>query len=408
MNKIFHIAKWEFVEKLKTKSFLIYMILFPTILFSISLLPSLMDKHENVSKTIGVVDLSNKYSATLHENFETLLFKNGRAKFLSVNIPQIDYSSMKEKNYLSRLNISAIILLEEINGSTQIEINQLSFLADDELIQIKNILKNSVTKAKLVENEISPVLLKEIDSGIKIILNNTEITDDEDAFLKTFFSSYLFILLFVLMIIFSGGQLIRSLVEEKSSRIIEVLLSSCSMKELLAGKILGLTFLGFFQLFVWIFIIGGLIKSNSLEISLMNNLLFQLVFFVLGYILFSSIFIGAGALVSSEQEAQHVTSYISISLIFPILFSVQVLSYPDSLLAKVLTYFPFTTAPTMILKLNVQNPSFSELITSATILLFSIYLVITLTAKIFSRGILSISRRPRLTEIKEWIFKGNK
>ena len=206
-----------------------------------------------------------------------------------------------------------------------------------------------------------------------------------------------------MMIIFSGGMLVRGILEEKSNRIIEVILSSATAKELLTGKILGLGFLGIFQLIVWV-ILGKLIAGNVIaELNLDSALILKLIYFTLGYYLYAAIFVGIGSAVSSEQEAQQLTTYISITLILPIVTSLQIIQQPASLLAQILSYFPLTASPVMLLRINIYSPPVWEIVSTLLILVLSTLFVILISSKIFKFGILSYGKRPSLKELINWM-----
>ncbi|MCB0753596.1 MAG: ABC transporter permease, partial [Ignavibacteriae bacterium] len=227
--------------------------------------------------------------------------------------------------------------------------------------------------------------------------------DSEEEILKSFLNSYLFIILLITMILFSGGMFVRSLVLEKSNRIIELILSSCTSRELLFGKVLGLSLFGIFQFLIWIAIGIFLHQTNTLNFSTINNLGYQFLFFVLGYVFYSSIFIGLGSIVSMDHEAQQLTGYLSIFLISPIILAVEIIRAPNSVLSLLLSYFPLTSAPVMLLRLNTTKSSLTEIFSIVLVLLFSLYVVVYLSSKLFRIGILNTGKKPSLKEILNWL-----
>ncbi|MDR3666475.1 MAG: ABC transporter permease, partial [Ignavibacteriaceae bacterium] len=235
---------------------------------------------------------------------------------------------------------------------------------------------------------------------IKIEENGKESKAD---FLTLFFSSFIFIMLLMMMILSTGGMLVRSLLEEKSNRLIEILVSSCSKKELLAGKVFALSALGFTQILIWGLL--GLITARTalVPMEVFDNILPMLGFFILGYVFYVSIFVGIGSVVSTEQEAQQLTSYISIILIIPTVFAVSAIQYPGSPMIKILSYIPFTSASIMMLRLKIESIPAGEILIVLLIMLFSIYLTVTFSAKLFKIGILSFGKRPALKELIRWI-----
>jgi len=175
-----------------------------------------------------------------------------------------------------------------------------------------------------------------------------------------------------MMILSSGGMLVRSILEEKSNRLIEILISSCTPMELLTGKIIGLSALGLFQMIVWLLIGFFLVGTNSLPAGVFNHIGLMIIYFILGFIFYTGIFVGIGAIVTTEQESQQVTSYLSIILILPVVFSITAIQNPNSELVKILLYIPFTTPSIMLLRFNITQVPTGEIILTLIILIISI------------------------------------
>jgi len=210
-------------------------------------------------------------------------------------------------------------------------------------------------------------------------------------------------MLLLMMIIYSGQMLVRSLVEEKSNKLIEILISSCTPEQLLAGKILGLSALGLFQMFIWACIGIGLAGSSMIPASAFNNIFIMLVYFILGFLFYTALFVGIGSIVTTEQEAQQITSYLSLVLVLPIAISASAIFNPDSLLVEILSFIPLTIPAIMLLKINVVNVPTAEILSTIIIMVASIYITIFAASKIFRIGILSYGKRPGIKELISWI-----
>lgn len=260
------------------------------------------------------------------------------------------------------------------------------------------------TNLKLTQLGIGATILNYINNKAELDPIKLDESGKESSadFLVVFFSSFILIMLLMMMILYSGGMLIRSLIEEKSNRLIEVLVSSCTSDELLTGKILGLSALGLFQILIWVILGIALAGSSVIPVDAFKNVLPMLIYFILGFIFYTSIFVGAGAIATTEQEAQQLTSYISLVLLFPIVLVFSAVQNSNSFFLQFLSYFPFTTPSIMILRLNLQEISLQEILITIVIMLISIYVTITAAAKVFRIGILSYGKRPSLKEIIRW------
>ena len=407
MTKSIIIARWEFFERIKRKSFIISMLLIPLLIIGISLLPSLIiQKGNDYPLPLGIVDFTKKYEGEFSNELASSLLDNGQPAFFTFNLigRSNDENSLLEsadKQVLSDLLIGYVIITDEPELT-------LTFRSKDIFnLEKLSIIEQSFNKAAIIihgkEQNIDLTKSEFLSSKISRLKKSYINAQSEEDILRSFLNSYLFIILLVTLILFSGGMFVRSLILEKSNRIIELILSSCSSKELLLGKVLGLSFFGLFQLTVWMVIGIILHKTNTMDFATIKNLEYQLLFFVLGYIFYSSIFIGLGSIVNLDQEAQQLTGIISIFLIFPIILAVEILRSPNSILSLVLSYFPLTSVPVMLLRLNSTRPGIIEILMVIMILLFSTYLVILISSKLFRFGILKTGKRANFKEIISWI-----
>ncbi len=263
-------------------------------------------------------------------------------------------------------------------------------------VKNKQLLRNAGVDSTVINSTMKYVAV----NPIKIEENGKESSAD---FLTLFFSSFVFIMLLMMMILSTGNMLVRSLLEEKSNRLIEILVSSCTQKELLAGKVIALSGLGFTQIFIWSTL--GLVSASTaiVPLNVFDNILPMMLYFILGYVFYVSIFVGIGSVVSTEQEAQQITSYISIILTMPVIFSLTAIEYPGSLLVKILSFIPFTTASVMMLRVKIESIPLWEFLTTTLIMIVSIYITILSSAKLFKIGILSYGKRPSVKELIRWI-----
>lgn len=396
------------MEKIKRKSFLISMVVMPLLIIGFSFLPSfLISDIKDSPLPIGIIDFTNSYKNDLSKEVALNTLPDGQPTFLVLNFADKNRTKLdllnKVDNQVLSNGIAGFIIIEKNNGRINLSFRTNRFLDIEKIFLIEKAFNKIVLKHNLQISGLAPKDISIISNNyIKL---NKEFIDgaSEEEIFKSFITSYLFILLLITMTLFSGGMFVRSLVVEKSNRIIEIILSSCTSKELLFGKVLGLSFFGLLQFIIWTILGIVLYKTNTVDFSSIQNLQYQFLFFVLGYILYSSLFIGLGSVVTVDHEAQQLTGYLSIFLIFPILFAFQIISSPNSILSLVLSYFPLTAAPVMLLRLNSTNPSLMEIISVVLVLLFSLYIVIFISSKLFRIGILNTGKRPSIKEIITWL-----
>lgn len=411
MNKALIVAKWEFVEKVKSKAFVISLFLTPLLIIFFSVAPTLlMHSEETETTVIGVLDFTQEYFENLSSDLEAQMLNNNTPAYLVRNLytDNLPKDSIIVKADLLVLNkkIDGYLIIERSNSDSLIFNYRSKSVGNFKLISlleksVNNIFMHQILASRNVDNSVIELLKNRINiNSVKIKQAGEE---GESEFLTTFFSSMIFILLLMMMIIYSGQMLVRSLLEEKSNRLIEILVSSCTPNELLLGKILGLSFLGLAQIFVWVLMGIAAVGSTLVSYSSFENLPIILFYFLLGYLFYTSLFVGIGSIVSTEQEAQQITSYLSIILVLPIIFLLSAMQNPDSTMVNVFTYVPFTLPSIMIMKANLLEISFLEHLIATIIMFVSTAIIVFLSGKIFRIGILSYGKMPSLKELKSWI-----
>ena len=228
--------------------------------------------------------------------------------------------------------------------------------------------------------------------------------ETENNFLLSYLAPVVAVLFLFISIFTSSGFLFSGILREKSNRIIEILVSSCSSLQLMGGKIIGLGLLGLAQVAIWMAITIGLLKFDLLPNAGLEYLNWQnagifAVYFVLGYLFFAAIYVGFGSLFSSEEDAHHLTQLLRLTAIFPVALAVLVLEAPRSLVVRVLSYIPFLTPTFMILRTPVERPSEMEYGITMAIMVVSIALAIFTAAKLFRIGSLLYGKKPGVREI---------
>jgi ABC-2 type transport system permease protein len=415
MSKVPTIAKWEFFERVKKKSFIVSLLMMPLIIVLFAVVPSLLaSKPDENVRNFGIIDQTDSLASIISKKLaEKYKLPNGKPNYAITVISDQD----KDLDHLKKI-ATAKILDNEIEGYFIIPATVLG-VGDTEEIEYRaeNVgnIRDQERFSTMLEDVIIEGRLRAAGFDAKRIQDLTKKVDvktfkissggeeEEAGFAETFFSGYIFIMMLMFLVLTTGQMLVRSVVEEKSNRIVEVLMSSCSPMDLMAGKILGLSLLGFTMVAFWVSVLIGVNFATTMPSLPLDNLALTFVYFVLGYLLFAAIFVTIGAPLSTEQEAQQATSYISIILIMPIALAFLVMQNPDSTLVKVLTLIPIFTPSFMAFRLAVQTPALWEIVVSLILLSLSIVGMMWIAAKVFRIGILITGKRPNLHELYRWI-----
>lgn len=411
MKKIISIARWEFLEKVKTKTFIISLIITPLLIISFSVLPSILFRQDyNNVQVIGIIDNTNKYFHNIEEELQKYILPDGQNKYVLINLTQNNQNleamkKLADRKVLENLLEGYLIIQLKENDSILAEYRSDKF-RDTEIVSRLEETLNSVRIERILESEgMESTIITQIQDRTLIQQNKIEEEGrvSESDFLTTFFLSIVFILLLMMMVIYSGQLLVRSMIEEKSSRLIEILVSSSTPDELLAGKVLGLSLLGLTQIVIWVLIGLGLAGSALVPLTAFKNVLPMLIYFILGFLFYTTLFVGIGSTVNTEQQAQQITTYLSLILMLPVVIAMPVIQNPNFIVTKIFSYIPLTIPTIMVLRLNVQNVSIFEIVLTILILALSIVVVTKLSAKVFRIGILSYGNKLSLKEIMNWL-----
>lgn len=414
MKKYYAVARWELLEKIKTKAFLFGLFFTPLIILLFNIVPALlMNEAEEVSLSFVVVDKVGGIYQPLKDSLENKYLKKDKSKLYNIidsEFPISDtviYKTILNKK-ISTDEIDAYFVINKIiKNEIRIDYYAKQIGLGKDQSRIENLVREIIFYQRLKSEGYPYEKIESLKPKSNLV--SYKISDegksDEASFLSIFFTGYIFVILFMILCLSTGQMLVRSVVEEKSNRLIEVLLSSCSSKDLLIGKILGLSALGLTTISVWV-VIGliAVIAFNTFSFSLgLISVLLISIYFIIGYIFFSSIFVALGSSMTTEQEAQQMTGYASMLMVLPIAFLVPMMQNPDSQIAKILSFVPIFTPTFMILRISIKMPEVWEIILSLVILISSTFGMMIVASKIFRIGILITGKRPTFKELFKWI-----
>jgi ABC-2 type transport system permease protein len=419
MNKIFLVIKREYLAIVASKWFLIGTILGPLLMAVLILAPVLVAKLDVSERKITIVDLDN--DASLVSSIE----KKITSKRSELNKSQLTIKTIAVENQTTFPELQEKLTKEVksggINGYLLIKKDlqdySIEYVAENvsDIATIRQL--EDATNAVIVEKRLSSAgmdaekinqLSKPIDIKTKKLVESGAKEDNGQSMVL---GLIMMIILYTTMIIY-GMTVLRGILEEKQSRIIEVIISSISPLELMFGKLIGIGLVGLTQFSIWsIFaaILPGILAATSVAkgVSLPDVPKFLLVcfviYFILGYFLYSTLFALVGATVSSEQDAQSAQMPITMLLIIATVFSSLIIRDPNSTASTVLSLVPFFSPILMFLRIAVQTPPLWQILLSFAIMIITIIGCSWLSAKIYRVGILMYGKRPTIPEMIKWL-----
>jgi ABC-2 type transport system permease protein len=271
--------------------------------------------------------------------------------------------------------------------------------------------------ANLLSGEVSDEVLERAQTPLLLVSTRLDPETGEiipaESELAAFAMPYVFALLFMMSLFFTSGYLLQGVSEEKENRLIEILLSSVSARQLLSGKVIGLGAAGLMQIVVWLISAVALLAIASIFISLPEGLtipiglfIFGIIYFILGYLLFGILMATLGSIGSTARESSQWTTIIVMPSIIPVILIGLFIENPGHLIFTIFTLFPLTAPVAAIMKLSIGALPIWELLLSIAILIASILGAMWLAARVFRTFLLMYGNRPSLREMRRYIREG--
>ena len=414
VHKVWAIIRREFVERVRTKWFWISAVLGP-VLFAGIIVFQIVQSLGGAVRNIAVVDSS---SAGLGQRVVEALEASGsfRATLVPAHAGVMD--SLKDVVESKRLN-GFLIVTNDLVETGRAEY-QASNLGMQTIETLQRTLGRLVVKERLEQKGVNPTVVDW--AQIRIALDQKKIsrgkTVAENA-AQSFFTAYMMAILLFMAILLYGVNVMSSVLEEKTNRIIEVLVSSVRPFQLMLGKILGAGSVSFFQFVIWgvsarvlLSLRGPIARAlgadpASVQLTLphipLTTLAVFIAFFLGGFLLYSAMFAAVGAMSSNEQEARQAQQPVTYLLMISYLSILGLTNDPSSTFARTLSLIPFTTPIATPVRWTAGSMPTWELVASLVILAIGIVAVTWIAARIYRVGILMTGKRPNLKELMRWV-----
>ena len=233
---------------------------------------------------------------------------------------------------------------------------------------------------------------------------------------QTFIVVFSLILILYITLLVYGVATMRSVLEEKTTRVVEILASSARPSQLLTGKILGVAGVGFTQFLIWT-VTAALISAYGAAIATafrpgvsmphfhipLSLLMYAVLFFLAGYFLYAALYAAAGAMISTEEEAQQVQMPITLLIVVAFLLYPIVMRDPTSKASFVVSVLPFLSPILMVFRIGLQTPPFWQIVLALALSVAATVGLVYVSAKIYRVGILMYGKRPSLVELLKWL-----
>jgi ABC-type Na+ efflux pump permease subunit len=420
MKRILKVAKREYIETAKTKTFIIGILMTPIIIGAIIFFTKAVSGGKAGPRPpikVAVTDLSKTLVEDIKTSFDGYNKRNPNRQFLlqTLDVQQdANSTEVQGKAKLRNGQFDAYVVLEEdiIEGPGRIRFytykpKPANFEA---FWTIEDFFRKAVENRRYEIEKIDQKLLARLRNVPLEVLEigatgDKEKVQSQGQRIAGMLVPFFFMYLIFLGMIGTGQHMLSSIIEEKNSRIIEVLLSALSPFELMAGKILGLAGIGLTVMALWCAAAFAAARWQGLSVDVGTELMvYFVIYYILGYLFVSAILTGIGSVCNTIKETQSLMMPVMLIFIIPLMGWFKLVQSPNGTLAKVLSFVPPVTPMVMILRLSAGSGVwFVEIAASILVLAVAVILVIWAAAKIFRTGILMYGKKPGLFEIFRWI-----
>ncbi len=409
MHNVWLIAKREYFERIRTKSFLLMTIAIP-LLMGGGILGGAMVGHKTQSNShIAVVSTDLQMATDLQNELE-----HGKHTKMVVDIispPGADTRKVLDGELADKQLDGYLWITPASNSHVRPRFLWTPKSRADIVTRgaISEALRTVMTTETLTHQGMDKSDVQLLMKPVELDSSQAGKNDDSES---AFFSAYVLFFLMYFVIMLYGMNVARSIIEEKTSRIFEVLLATIRPEEMMAGKVIGVGSVGLTQVGIWL-LTAILLTSTSLVAQATGSnfhvpltamqIVFFVVFFLLGYLLYSSIAAALGAMTNSEQELQQLNMFLVMPLALCMFSLSFVIPNPDGAAATAISFIPFCTPLIMYMRISMGHPSWLQIGASILLMIATIYAVLWLASRIYRVGILMYGKKPNLPEILRWL-----
>ncbi|MBN2030490.1 ABC transporter permease [bacterium] len=425
MNKVFVLIKREYLIRVKTKGFIFGTLFLPLFVLFIGLIPVLLGRFAGEGqKQIAVIDLSQRVFNPLDTYLNEIKTDNEGQPLYQLERIETDPGTLEAKK--SSLNEQVekgewdvfLVIPEDVFTSNQFELYAKNVSNFDFNATLENAVSNVVSVMRLNESGLDHELIDRLIQRVQVkTFKVDEAGAKEESSMASFWISYVMVFLLYMVLIFYGQFVMRGVIEDKVSRVIEVVLSSVKPYQMMAGKIIGIGSVGLTQFLIWIgclffissygtVLLGQMGTGFNITIPSLSIWVFLsfILYFLLGYFLYAALYAAMGSMASSESDAQNLQwPAVSMIILSFMLMLFVVVRDPTSTLSVVLSLVPFFSPILMFTRISVNSAPLNQVILSIVLSVVMIIGLIWIGGRIFRVGILMYGKRANLKEAIKWI-----
>ena len=426
MRNTWVILKREYLERVRTRTFLVLTLLAPAIMTALMILPAKLAMMGQKADHIVIVTSTQQFGEMVRQQLlaDPLYSDEGEAdESHSKPKPEEQYTIVIDTNTTEgeRANLrqkidsrdidSFIWLTDDAVAAHKVTWSSREMAGSREKSWLGDAVNRIVQEQELSKRGISEAQAAELLTPLKVdIVRIDHGHETKSSGSSRYLEIVVMVMLIYVAVLLYGISVMRSVLEEKTSRIMEVLLSSASSTELMTGKILGVGAVGLTQIVVWT-VMGGVIalpsmaaQPNFADLQLSPVMMISFVlYFLFGYLLYSTMYATIGAITTTEQEGQQLQFLIVMPLVLSVFMLMPVIRTPDATSVVWLSMIPFFAPIVMYARIVIQTPPLWQIGLSLLLMVGTIAGLVVLCARIYRVGVLIYGKRANLPEIMKWL-----
>lgn len=420
MRNVWIVFRREFLERVRSKAFGIGTVLFPVFLIALMILPGLL-RPGGGERAIAIVDeapaeVGDQVIASLQapgRGADEVTYRVTRIRRPLAAVQDSLATEVQEKRLAGYLALPADIVESSRATYRARQISSVGVLND-----LTRATSDAVRAVRLRRAGIDPAQAAALARPVTLdAARLTESGKEGGSPLATMMFAYIVGILFIQLFVLHGQGVMRGVLEEKTGKIVEVIVTSVRPTYLMAGKLLGIGAAALLQVGIWV-LFAAVVASQAELLGRLSPVspeamkavqlpaatwLVLILFFALGFLFFAAIYAAVGAMVSTEQEAQQMAMPVMVLMFIPIIFIVPVLSDPLGATARTLSMIPFTAPVVMPMRMGATEIPGLEVVLSILSLVAGIAIITWIAGKIYRVGILSTGKKPSLAEVVRWM-----
>lgn len=429
MKKMIVVFKREYLQAVRRKMFIFMTFAFPALMAALMYIPTMLMVRGLGEKHVAILDGTGK----LHDSYlhpaaaapKTDLQKMQKSRELpqSMQFEYVDHAA-DPKPYLARMTqrekdgkLDGVLLVPaDALTNTDAHLKYYSRTATDIIVEerLSSTTNRAVQRFRLQAHGLDPDVLNR--AMTEMTLDSIQLSktgEEKKGGSANFIVGFVLCALLILPTIVSGLDVMRGIIQEKTDRVVEVLISSVTPSELLIGKILGTATVGLTQIGVWLIMLYGISTYGAMVFSVaginisqfirLQTFIYFPVFFLLAFLTYVCIYAIGGAACNSDREAQQLIAPITMVMFLPWFILIVLITNPDSTLSTTFSMSPVFGPMTMYVRTLVSDPPAYQIAVSILTSVATIAFFLWVTAKIFRVGILSYGKRPTIPELWRWM-----